>query len=105
VILFLIHFRHYIPDILLSSMFNISKVTAYRAHHRMRTWMYQLLSPELSWHDYTWRWNHGGIVFNGQVVTFLVDGSEQKVVAPEEPRLNTGYYSGKKSHPSINIVA
>jgi hypothetical protein len=105
VILFFLHFRHYPTDILLASIFHIPKSTASRTHHRMRKWLFQLLQPELTWHDFTWRWNHGGCDFHGQMFTFLVDGSEQRVTSSDNVRQNLAHYSSKKGQPSLNIVA
>jgi hypothetical protein len=104
IVLFLIHHRHYIPDILLAATFQICKSTANRTHHRIRHWMYQLLKPEISFYDLRWRIDHGGILFWNQLFTFIVDGSEQQVLSSDNTIQNGLHYSTKKSWSSLNIV-
>lgn len=106
IILTLLHFRHYVKDILLGSIFGISKQTANNIHHRGRDWFFQLLKPELSFHSFEWRKLHGGNYFwdHNSMLTFLIDGSEQEICAPKDAQFNTLVYSAKKGQCSLNIL-
>eukprot|EP01119_Soliformovum_irregulare_P015708 TRINITY_DN445_c0_g1_i6.p2 TRINITY_DN445_c0_g1~~TRINITY_DN445_c0_g1_i6.p2 ORF type:complete len:259 (-),score=55.05 TRINITY_DN445_c0_g1_i6:168-944(-) len=106
VVLFLIHFRHYPYDILLSSMFTGCKQTVNSTRHRMQEWFFIILSPELSWGSPESRLADGAVAFfdDDMVLAFLVDGSEEGVKGSQDPTTDLLTWSNKKKQPSVTAL-
>ena len=71
---------------------------------RLLDWLFDLLKGELQTHSLEWCCNHGGKYYMNTLVTFVVDGTEQKVNASDNRQYDALFFSGKKSHHSINIL-
>lgn len=85
-------------------MFQTSQSTINRTKNRLVNWFYQLLKDSLSAQTLDWRLNNSAQFFETDY-TFIVDGAEQQIELPRgNDVLNTTFFSGKKGHPSINIL-
>ena len=106
ILIFLIWFRHYIPDCLLAIVFHIPQTTIQECRTRMLQWFDDLTKPQISAHSWKWRQQSGATRFwDGKTwLSFLVDGSEQKCYSAQDMASNILLYSGKKGHPSLTIL-
>jgi hypothetical protein len=102
-LLLLIWLRHSLVDILLSSIFDISKRTATHVRQRMLKWFYNLLKDRLLLQDLDFRLANSTQMFY-TTYTFVVDGTEQGVSGSKNPFINTLFYSAKKAKHTINIL-
>jgi hypothetical protein len=103
VLLFLIHFRHYPVDLMLSSIFGRILSATQRYREKMLDWFYSMIHHTITFPTIDER--HASAVKIGyQYFTFSVDGSEQPTTSCADPFLNTEFYSAKKKMHSVNIV-
>lgn len=102
-ILTLLWFKYDIPDIFLGFLFHICRRTAGNYRHEGIDLLFGILCPLITMKDSAWRVDHG-IEIHGDFVTIVLDGSEQPCSQPNDPFLNTEFYSTKKGHHSCNIL-
>ena len=104
VILYLIFFKFYLTDILLSAIMGLSKSTVHKIHSNMHDWFYNLLSPQLSFRSFQFRSDLGVKYHKNILLTYIIDGSEQQVPKPKNRHLDGLFYSAKKKMHSINLL-
>lgn len=105
ILFILLHLRHYPVDIFLGSIFLISKSTSQAIKIHMIDFLYNLLSPQLIFPDFNYRWAYRKeAYFPGVYYTWVVDGSEQPISGSSDDGLNTLLFSSKKNQHSITIL-
>jgi hypothetical protein len=103
VVLILLFLRHFLTDLLLAALFEVSKSTARNTRKRMLEWLYNLLAPRLSFQTSEWRLK-GSVTFMTMTFTFAIDGSEQGVTGSTKADIDTKFFSAKKKRHTINIL-
>jgi hypothetical protein len=104
ILFILLHLHHYPVDVFLASIFLISKSTC-QAIKICIDFLYNLLSPQLVFPDYNYRWAHKKEAFYpGVYYTWVVDGSEQPISGSSDEGLDTLLYSSKKNQHSITLI-
>jgi DDE superfamily endonuclease/Helix-turn-helix of DDE superfamily endonuclease len=103
VLLILMHLRHHPVAVLLAAIFECGGGTARNCVRRMLTYLYDELAHLISLQTLDYRKELGCEIF-GNLYTFVIDGSEQRVSSSSNPFLDTEFYSVKKKQHSINIL-
>lgn len=85
-------------------MFQESRDVADRSSKKVLDFLYIRLSRFLGWGSVEDRLYHSVMFFGQGPFTYVVDGSEQPVLAPEKSRDNLLFYSAKKKKTTINIL-
>lgn len=102
VLLLLIYLRHYLVDGLLGLIFGVSKRSAINTRNRMLDFFYNLLAPSLELGTAEWRLKNSKELYS--IFTYVLDGSEQPVLASDSPQIDLEYYSVKKKKHTINTI-
>jgi len=103
ILLGLLFLRHNLVDILLAAIFHVPPRLTTNARHRVLDFLYSRLSPQLQWGPLTQRMKEGQELM-GLFVTWIVDGSEQPVLASSSKLADAEFFSTKKNQHSINIL-
>lgn len=103
IIFFFIFFRHYPVDGLMAAIFGISITTANRMRHRITSFMYDYLSPKLSFTEKNQRLAQARTLLNVRF-TWVVDGAEQPCKGSTHAAINGLLFSTKKKQHSITIL-
>lgn len=103
VLLLLVYLRHACVDILLGTIFNISKKTAGNIRHCMINLFYNWFKDRITLQTLEWRLQHSVKIFH-TTYTFILDGTEQPVYGSNNPFKDIQFYSAKKSRHTINIL-
>lgn len=95
--------RQYLVDTLLAALFQVAQSTIRGGRQRALTWLYTTLRPEITLKTANWRRSHGQRLFD-DLFTFVIDGSEQPIMASGNPFVDTAFYSAKKKQHSVTIT-
>jgi len=103
-ILFILLFlRHYPTLLFIATIFELHTSTAQRLAHKMLGFLYDLLSPRLTFQSHDFRCHHARYILGG-LVTYALDGAEQPVHGSRHVLVDCVFYSAKKEQHSINVL-
>lgn len=105
-LLVLLFLRHNLVDVLLGGLFGIIKSVARSIRQRMLKYLYEALKERLQLGTEEERRKEGYPIgpVDGDVLTFVLDGSEQPVQCAGNAVQDSRFYSAKKGQHSINTL-
>lgn len=96
-ILCLIYMRQYVSQLFLSWIFNVSESTISRCIESIHNILYEKLSCKIFLPPREQR-NSNMVLFDGNIISMIIDGAEQEVYKPMEKNVEQSVYSGKKCY-------
>ncbi len=104
-IIFLLHLKHYTVDSFIAFTWRTSKSTIQSIRQRIQNLLYLVLKGEepITIESPEWREDHS-VYLLGNLVTFILDGSEQPTQKPRTALTERDFFSAKKGQHSINIL-
>lgn len=102
-LLTLIYMRQYVTQLFLSWIFDVSETTISRSIETVHEIMYDKLSSNIIIPPRAQRELNVSL-FDGKIVSLIIDGAEQEVYKPSEKKVEQAVYSGKKCYHTITIL-
>lgn len=103
VLLYITHLRHYIVNCFMGLLFQVSKTTVKETIELMEDFFYDTFAPYVNAGTPEQRAREGFHYFH-EVITWVIDGSEQKTHSSRNVYHENEYFSTKKGQHSVTIL-
>jgi DDE superfamily endonuclease/Helix-turn-helix of DDE superfamily endonuclease len=103
VLLLFLHLRHYSAQLLIATIYGVVQQTVSNELQRTIPFFYTLLSRFVTMDTLDTRIKQGRKLYN-EIITYILDGTEQPCHSSNDMFQEGKYYSGKKNQHSITIL-